>query len=123
MLPFAHSANELLFLTKENARQWTRTVVNRCDELGIDPLIAEQFVKKQRAAAEVQQRALSQTELAAAGEQAASVALGSLDAIALDAHAQIRNSTADQVDLRVSLHQLVENLRSNIETGTRPVGG
>ncbi|MBY4130966.1 GTPase domain-containing protein [Rhodococcus fascians] len=86
--------------------------------------IGEQFVNQQRAAAAaVQQHALLKTELAAAGEQAASVALGSLDAIADDARAQIRNTTADQVDLRVSLHQLVENLRSNIETGTRLLGG
>lgn len=80
--------------------------------------IAEQFVNRQRAAAAaVQQRAILQTELAAAGEQAASVALRSLDVIADDARAQIRNATAGQVDLRDNLHELVDKLRFHIETG------
>ena len=82
--------------------------------------IAEQFHNKQRAAA---QRTELQTDLTAAGKQAIAIALEALAGLADQTRQQILDATADQADLRDSLHRLAAELRSQISSGAALLAG
>jgi hypothetical protein len=80
--------------------------------------IAEQFVNRQRAAdAAAMKRKNLESDLEAAGVQARALALDALTCLTDDARQRIMEATADQADLRDSLHHLVGELRNLIASG------
>jgi hypothetical protein len=77
--------------------------------------IAEQFIKRQRDTD--QAYAELQSDLSAAGQEAIALALDDLHRLADNARQRIVDSTADQADLRESLHDMVGQLRDLIASG------
>jgi hypothetical protein len=77
--------------------------------------IAERFVKRQRDTD--QERAALHSDLSAAGQEATALALEDLTRLADNARERIVDSTADQADLRESLHDMVGQLRELIASG------
>lgn len=77
--------------------------------------IAERFVNRQRDTD--QAYAALQSDLSAAGQEAIDLALDDLARLTGNARQRILESTADQVDLRESLHDMVGQLRELIASG------
>jgi hypothetical protein len=77
--------------------------------------IAERFIKRQRDTD--QAYAELQSDLSAAGQEAIALALDDLHRLADNARQRIVDSTADQADLRESLHDMVGQLRDLISSG------
>lgn len=77
--------------------------------------IAERFIKRQRDTD--QAYAALQSDLSAAGEEATELALDDLARLADYARQRILDSTAEQADLRESLHDMVGQLRELIASG------
>lgn len=77
--------------------------------------IAERFIQRQRDTD--QAYAELQSDLSAAGQEAIALALDDLHRLADNARQRIVDSTADQADLRESLHDMVGQLRNLIASG------
>jgi hypothetical protein len=77
--------------------------------------IAELFIKRQRDSD--QAYAALQADVSAAGQEATELALDDLARLAGNARQRILDSTADQADLRESLHDMVGQLRELIASG------
>jgi hypothetical protein len=77
--------------------------------------IAELFIKRQRVSD--QAYAALKADVSAAGQEATELALDDLARLAGNARQRILDSTADQADLRESLHDMVFQLRELIASG------
>lgn len=77
--------------------------------------IAEKFAKRQHDVD--QEYAALQSDLSTAGQEATALALDDLNRLAGNARQRIVDSTADQADLRESLHNMVGQLRELISSG------
>lgn len=86
--------------------------------------IAGQYINRQRAAeVTAAARKKFQSDLDAAGEEAVTQTLDSLTGLTDAARQRIIDATADQMELRDSLHQLVAELRTQIASGEALLAG